>query len=511
MGKPLYQDLIARTKAALDASPKNQLLAVVWMQGEFDMAGTGYTQHPALFAAMVKQFRADLSGHAGQCPDFNTGSVPWICGDTTYYWKNTYPTQYDTVYGGYRTCKEPNVFFVPFMTDENGVNTPTNEPAQDPDVPAAHYYGSASRTAGNMVSSARSSHFSSWARRNIIPERLAVAILLYAGRKSLLAAPPEARRPVTAATTYMPKVDEISYNGRRGDGTLQQQGWKSAAGATFAPKANPDGKGGHVLSITKTAGQTWAIQQPVRGGGDLLKFGGELECKFRLTTAKVANQYAFACYWPLNTSDLPAGMTFLGSDVANTHPFLAYFFVQTDGTNINLMGHAAPDNIKMATFGAYDTEWHSFRVEYNGNNTNTATIYVDGDSGRSITLRNCPADVPANTVQLTSITSGKTYGVELEEFSLRVFRDNATITLAETDAGSSVYFPAGTRGGKVIIPDTRMSPGMMVRVVANSAGTITVQPANGNVLINGLPSAATTDHSVTLVQTGEDGKTWAVV
>ncbi|EIO83652.1 hypothetical protein ECTW10119_2572 [Escherichia coli TW10119] len=38
MGKPLYQDLIARTKAALQKNPKNVLLAVCWMQGEFDMS-----------------------------------------------------------------------------------------------------------------------------------------------------------------------------------------------------------------------------------------------------------------------------------------------------------------------------------------------------------------------------------------------------------------------------------------------------------------------------------------
>ncbi len=38
VGKPLYQDLIARTKAALQKNPKNVLLAVCWMQGEFDMS-----------------------------------------------------------------------------------------------------------------------------------------------------------------------------------------------------------------------------------------------------------------------------------------------------------------------------------------------------------------------------------------------------------------------------------------------------------------------------------------
>ncbi|ELM5563513.1 DUF1737 domain-containing protein [Salmonella enterica] len=520
-GKPLYQDLLSRTKAALDKNPKNRLLAVVWMQGEFDMSSGSYAQQPALFAALVKQFRTDLASYAAQMPDFKADSVPWICGDTTYYWKNTYPTQYDTVYGGYKTCQEPNVFFVPFLTDENGHNTPTNEPAEDPDIPAAHYYGAASRSTGNMVSSLRGSHFSSWARRDIIPARLASAILLYAGRKSLLAAPSGSALPATTAApattndtaaaatlSYTPKVDEVGYNGRRGDGTLQQQGWKNVSGATFTPKTNPDGKGGHVLAITKTAQQVWKAEQPVVNGADLLKHGGVLECKFRLTTAKVTNQYAFACYWPLNASDLPAGVNFLDKNVANTRPFLAYFFVQTDGTNINLMGHTAPNNIKMGSFGAYNTEWHSFRVEYHGGNTSTATLYIDGQNGRDITLRNSPANSPVNTVQLSSITTANTYGIELAAFSASVYRDDAVITLADKDSGSYVYFPAGKRGGKVIIPDTKISAGNTVQIVANSAGTITVQPANENVLINGLPASTTTDHSTTLVQTGTDGKSW---
>ncbi|EAP0829676.1 sialate O-acetylesterase, partial [Salmonella enterica] len=76
------------------------------------------------------------------------------------------------------------------------------------------------------------------------------------------------------------------------------------------------------------------------------------------------------------------------------------------------------------------------------------------------------------------------------------------------DASSYVYFPAGKRGGKVVIPDAKISAGNTVQIVANGAGTITVQPASGNVLINGLPSSTTTDHSTTLVQTGTDGKSW---
>ncbi|EIY1798844.1 sialate O-acetylesterase, partial [Escherichia coli] len=64
--KPLYKDLISRTKAALAKNPKNRLLAVVWMQGEFDIDAKP-TEHSALFLAMVEKFRADLAEQAEQC------------------------------------------------------------------------------------------------------------------------------------------------------------------------------------------------------------------------------------------------------------------------------------------------------------------------------------------------------------------------------------------------------------------------------------------------------------
>ncbi|EPA8708071.1 sialate O-acetylesterase, partial [Escherichia coli] len=81
--------------------------------------------------------------------------VPWVCGDTTFWWKQQYPTQYSLVYGAYRKNSEPNVHFVELMKDETGVNVPTNNPAEDPDVPEANYYGAASRTAGNWTNPTR--------------------------------------------------------------------------------------------------------------------------------------------------------------------------------------------------------------------------------------------------------------------------------------------------------------------------------------------------------------------
>ncbi len=146
------------------------------------MTNASYAQQPAAFLAMVQQFRADLAGLAAQCHGGSPASVPWICGDTTYAWKQEHGTQYEVVYGAYKGKESQQIYFVPFMTDGSGVNTPTNNPSEDPDIAGSGYYGSASRTNKNWVSSNRPTHFSSWARRGIIPDRMATAILNVAGR-----------------------------------------------------------------------------------------------------------------------------------------------------------------------------------------------------------------------------------------------------------------------------------------------------------------------------------------
>ncbi|EHL0087287.1 sialate O-acetylesterase, partial [Escherichia coli] len=64
--KPLYQDLLSRTKVALAKNPGNILLAVIWMQGESDLA-SGSQSHNALFTGMVQKFRADIADMSGQC------------------------------------------------------------------------------------------------------------------------------------------------------------------------------------------------------------------------------------------------------------------------------------------------------------------------------------------------------------------------------------------------------------------------------------------------------------
>ncbi|EER6059051.1 DUF1737 domain-containing protein, partial [Escherichia coli] len=260
MGKPLYQDFLFRTKAALSKNPKNRLLAVVWMQGENDLAD-GSQQHSGLFTAMVQQFRADMAAYSAQCVGGSAGSVPWICGDTTYYWKNLNADKYEAVYGGYKGREAQNIFFVPFMTDSSGANTPTNNPSEDPDIPASGYYGADSRTSANWTSADRASHFSSWARRGIISDCLASAILLHAGRTAELVGgqvvtPPDEKpspdTPSTPSTDGKSVTTLLSYRAAESDGLLTPQGW-GAEGGSAAVVDDAGAAGGKALRLTKQA------------------------------------------------------------------------------------------------------------------------------------------------------------------------------------------------------------------------------------------------------------------
>ncbi|HCP5917090.1 TPA: sialate O-acetylesterase, partial [Escherichia coli] len=312
----------------------------------------------------------------------------------------------------------------------------------------------------------------------------------------------------TNTLKYAPVVEDAGYNGRRGDGVPGAQGW-SASGGNFNVAPHPDGKGGHVLQIRRKASEVWKMERATRQAADLLRYGGEVQCNFRLVNTLTANQFAFGCYLLVNESDVPAGAS-LRLKAEGTTPALMNFFIQTNATDLNLMMHCKPDNIRLGTYGTYNQDWHSFRVVYHGGNTARATLYLDGESKGEFTLAYSPGAVDAGMLQLTNITSSPTYGCNIKDFTVKIYRDDAIVSLPDDDVSSLVYFPEGSRGGKVVLPDTEISAGNTVQVVANNAGTITIEPASSNVLVNNLPSSVTTDRSVTLVQTSLDGKTWAI-
>ncbi|EMY9939464.1 DUF1737 domain-containing protein [Escherichia coli] len=437
--KPLYKDLIGRTKAALKKNPKNVLFAVVWMQGEFDFGGTP-VNHAAQFGALVDKFRADLTDMAGQCVGGSAGGVPWICGDTTYFWKQKNESTYQTVYGSYKNKTEKNIHFVPFMTDENGVNVPTNKPEEDPDIPGIGYYGSKWRdSSATWTSQDRASHFSTWARRGIISDRLATAILVHAGRTAefITGKQPDMVRP-TVPSGEGPEIEAEAPASKRtlmsllaSGEDLASQGWryyhKPAGGDSVnkniaeAVVSDAGATGGKALQLNKPENHIWFLEHDAAGqGAELLKKGGRVSVRFKLPGSLVPNQFALGIYWQL--SSLPEGVTLSGEG----NDMLMSFFLQTDTTNLNAMHHRKP-NAKLDTFGVFDNGWHTLAFEFAGNNSIQVTPVLDEKRGAAFTLVKSPASGVADKLQLTDISKSATYTLLIDSIAVEV---NSTDTAA---------------------------------------------------------------------------------
>ncbi|ENU3977456.1 DUF6645 domain-containing protein [Escherichia coli] len=433
VGKPLYQDLVSRTKAALAKNPKNRLLAVVWMQGEGDAAVGTHAQHSGLFTAMVNQFRTDLAGQASQCTGGSASAVPWICGDTTYFWKQRHAEGYASVYGGYKVKESQNIFFVPLMTDENGANVQTNDPAEDPDLETIGYYGSKWRNDQKTWTSAdRASHFSSWSRRGIISDRLATAILVHAGRTAefITGKQPDTVKPTGPSGEGPEREPEAPVSNRTlmsllaSGEDLASQGWryyhKPASGDSVnkniaeAVVSDEGATGGKALQLNKPESHIWFLEHDAAGqGAELLKKGGRVSVRFKVPGSLVPNQFALGIYWQL--SSLPEGVTLAeeGNDL------LMSFFLQTDATNLNAMYHKK-QNAKLGTFGAFDNGWHTLAFEFAGNNSVQVTPVLDEKRGEPFTLVKSPASGAADKLQLTDISKAATYQLLIDSVKVEV-------------------------------------------------------------------------------------------
>ncbi|MDA6302210.1 DUF1737 domain-containing protein [Escherichia coli] len=435
--KPLYQDLLTRTRSALAKNPKNVLLAVVWMQGEGDVSSGKHAEHNALFLAMVNQFRTELTDVAEQCVGGATASVPWICGDTTYYWKEKYAAPYEAVYGGYKGKEAQNIYFVPFMTDENDQNVGTNEPSEDPDITAIGYFGAASRSDGNWVSSDRATHFSSWARRGIISDRLATAILLHAGRTAefITGKQPDTVKPTGPSGEGPEREPEAPVSNRTlmsllaSGEDLASQGWryyhKPASGdsvnknITEAVVSDEGATGGKALQLNKPESHIWFLEHDAAGqGAELLKKGGRVSVRFKVPGSLVPNQFALGIYWQL--SSLPEGVSLAeeGNDM------LMSFFLQTDATNLNVMYHKK-QNAKLDTFGEFDNGWHTLAFEFAGNNSIQVTPVLDEKRGAPFTLVKSPASGATDKLQLNDISKAAAYTLLID--SVKVEVNNADV------------------------------------------------------------------------------------
>lgn len=405
----LYQDMRDRTKAALDKNSKNVLLAVCWLQGEFDQAGTP-ANHKSMFEAMVNDFRTELNTtHLKQCLGLDSTKVPWLCGDTVQYYQNA--ANFALVYeGSYRDTSLTNLHYIRVGKDEQGNWTPSNIPAEDPDIVVSGttiYYGSASRDSSNWLSSARGSHFSSWAHRTIIADRMAVAInqttsrLLpgiaslesggaprgyvdavvlngsnieissrndVTGSKQTQSIP----LPATSVVNYAPTVLTVGYNSRRGNGTMLAQGFTGSlemaantaaiAGATVIDGAagnnpntltsainHPDALGGFTYRHEAGAGSLeWYKKASVNISelADLIRYGGYVNVRLRVYSTYAA-QFVAALIATVNDSNalLPSG-TLTG--------------VQgTDNDKLAFLGHFIQLKLNGAAQSIYFTAWQN--------------------------------------------------------------------------------------------------------------------------------------------------------
>lgn len=336
VGKPLYQDLLFRTKAALQKNPKNVLLAICWMQGEFDMTNASYAQQPAAFLAMVQQFRADLAGSG--------------------------------------------------------------------------YYGSASRTNKNWVSSNRPTHFSSWARRGIIPDRMATAILNVAGRTLAFISgkAPEIKPSPGGDTPSGPSEDAsirtISLLPTAGDAAAQ--GWSIKNGGIQLS----DG----VFKITKQSNKAWSLTRPVDDAVSLLTRGGRLSCKFRLSGALTNNQFGLGIYLYTDVA-LPDVVAMTGTG----NPFLMSFFTQTTDGKLNLMHHKKAGNTKLGEFGNYSNDWQTLELVFTAGSA-TVTPKLNGVAGPAFQVIKDSLTLGLNALTLTDITKNAAYGVEIESLVLEI-------------------------------------------------------------------------------------------
>ncbi|EEZ5173172.1 DUF1737 domain-containing protein [Escherichia coli] len=428
--RPLYKDLIGRTKAALKKNPKNVLLAVVWMQGEFDFAGTP-ANHTARFTEVVDKYREDLADMAGQCVGGSASGVPWICGDTTYFWKQKNDAAYQTVYGSYKNKTEKNIHFVPFMTDGSGANVPTNKPEEDPDIPEIGYYGSKWRTdRSTWTSQDRASHFGSWARRGIISDRLATAILSCAGRSAAFingasgVAAPEVP-PATETHREEPPVTTpesvILYDAKKvTDTNLTSLGWDGMDGTRTLVE---DG-GNKALRIEKmSSGKSWSVYRDIAAdkAKQLLEKGGEIAVRFRipddasLDTGR--NKYVLGLYWKIAEWPGEGGEGYLSS-----------FFIQTDRAGLDVMYHHTNNQQKeLGSFGAFNHDWHTLAFKFKGGNSLSVTPVLDGVDGQPFDLvKWTNISYETNRFVLTDITGNAgTYPVLIDTVEVKANRGAA--------------------------------------------------------------------------------------
>jgi transposase InsO family protein len=524
----LYQDMRDRTKAALNKNPRNVLLGVVWLQGEFDQTGTP-ANHKSMFEAQVNDYRAELNAtHRGQCLGYDSAKVPFLCGDTTVYFQQSV-ANFTTVYEGtYLNTSLSNVHYIRIGKDEQGNWTSTNALADDPDITVSGtkiYYGSASRTSADWLSSTRNSHFSSWAHRTIIAERMAAALTQTAGRLLPGMTSPESggvprsfvqsisiagsslsvinRNDITGLTATQ-TLDipaggmeingwtAVGFDAQKGDtGVLDGWATLNPTGATIANAVGPVANV-RELQVTRTAAPATEFTRPFTAAADLYARGGQIEYWLRPTGA-----YSY-------TGATSSGLAWLGFQHSGANPaalgagtnatFLKlYVRASATANSLDICYSIGITHTIIKTIAWDSTSYIGIRAIYTaGSPTVRFQINTGGIWGAIETLTYTivgtgTGDAWNNSLGNYSVSTVTGTVANTRPFAIRNI-DHAInpVTPVWTDSDTSIDLsPIGAPHTITLPTSAQMSDGRRVTINNGSGQAVIVNPPTGPFMIDG--------------------------
>ncbi|ELF3920533.1 hypothetical protein RNF01_002893 [Salmonella enterica] len=315
--------------------------------------------------------------------------------------------------------------------------------------------------------------------------------------------------PASAAPAklYIPAGDVSRWIGGT-DSSRGNQDWKITRGvAAFT---------WYCLTPTTADGQ-WEMQHPMPGPEDFFRYGFRVRfsCYFDdVVVATMEGKDLLEVRLVIPDSALPANIPVPAA--TPDKPYLAVGFVVrcVDGAHkiydldTDITSAKATTTIQTVLQG-YTTEFALKCDGYSfyGGLTNYQRYLKPIRTG---------VNTPANTLCIRSGANP----VEETAFSYLesvIPRESLSHTLTTEDNNATFYCPWGYSNNlRVMLPDTPLPEGFRVNLVTDSGSYFTVYAENKNVTWNqadGKPSSGSTSTSGkhTLIQTGKNGKTWALI
>ncbi|GDW82355.1 hypothetical protein BvCmsSIP019_05423 [Escherichia coli] len=95
------------------------------------------------------------------------------------------------------------------------------------------------------------------------------------------------------------------------------------------------------------------------------------------------------------------------------------YYLQTTGGQLNLMHHKTGGNTKLGSFGAYNNQWHTLVLKFTAGSAQVTPV-LDGTPGQAFQMVKDALSPAKDTLTLTDVTKGATYGVSFESVVLEV-------------------------------------------------------------------------------------------